>query len=142
MGNGLIFAISAAAFFGLWTVFHQQAAKYINSLFGAIIVSFTAVVLGLIFFIPNIRTAQPLFNYRGLMFAVLAGTCALLIDLFALKAYNSGLQISVGGPIIIGGSIAIASVVGFTLGESVTLMKIAGLILVVAGASILAFFGK
>ena len=52
------------------------------------------------------------------------------------------MQISVGGPIIIAGSVAIAAIVGFFIGESVSLMKILGLILIIAGSGILAAFSK
>ncbi len=37
---------------------------------------------------------------------------------------------------------AIASIIGFFLGESVTLMKVLGLALVIAGSSILAAFSS
>lgn len=141
MYEGIIFAIIAAVALGIWTVFHQQASNHINNLFGAIIVSATAVLLGLIFLLPKIKTTALYTNPKGILFSVLAGFCALAIDYFALKAYGTGgLPISVGGPIIIAGSVAIASVIGFFLGESVTLMKIVGLVLVIAGSAILAAF--
>ncbi len=138
MMPGLIFAIIAALAFGLWTVFHQQASSSINSLFGAILVSFTAVIIGALFLIPRISTTTLFSDPKGIVFAVLAGACAFALDLFVLKAYGSGLPISIGGPIIIGGSVAVAAVIGFFLGESITFAKIGGLILVVAGAAILA----
>jgi uncharacterized membrane protein len=53
MDSGIIFAIMTALVFGLWTVFHQKAAMNINSLFGAIIVSLTAVIIGTIILIPS-----------------------------------------------------------------------------------------
>lgn len=134
--------IIAAVAFGIWTVFHRQAAEHINYLFGAIIVSLTAVVLGTLFLLPKIKITTLYTSPKGIVFAVLAGVCALLIDYFVLKAYASGVAISVGGPIIIGGSIAVAAIIGFMLGESISIVKIMGLILVVAGASILATFGK
>jgi len=140
MYEGIIFAVIAAVAFGLWTVFHQQASNSINNLFGAILVSLTAVILGLAFLLPKIKSTTLYTNPKGIVFAVLAGVCALTIDYFALKTYGSGLQISIGGPIIIGGSIAVASLIGFFLGESITLMKIVGLVLVIAGSAILAAF--
>lgn len=142
MTPGIIFAIVAAIAFGIWTVFHQQAADKIDYLVGAIIISLTAVVLGLIFLLPKIKTTTLYSNPKGILFAVLAGVCALAIDYFALKAYGSGLAISVTGPIIIGGSIAIAAIIGFFLGESITLMKVLGLLLVIVGSAILAVFTR
>jgi multidrug transporter EmrE-like cation transporter len=59
-----------------------------------------------------------------------------------LKSYGTGLTVSVAGPIIIGGSIAVAAIIGLFLGESLTLMKVLGLILVIGGASILAMHGN
>ena len=142
MQAGIIFAILGALAFGLWTVFHQQASTYINNLFGAIIVSFTAFMVGLLIFLPNLKSTTLYTNPKGILFAVLAGICALGIDYFALKTYSSGLQVSVGAPIIIGGSIAVASIIGFFLGDSITLLKILGLLLVIGGATILVSFGK
>lgn len=142
MTSGILLAVIAAIAFGFWTVFHQQAANKIDYLAGAIIISLTAVILGLIFLLPRIKSAALFTNPKGILFAVLAGVCALTIDFFALKAYGSGLAVSVAGPIIIGGSIAIAAVIGLFMGESLSLMKVLGLIFVIAGASILAAYGK
>jgi uncharacterized membrane protein len=140
MMEGVIFAVVAAVAFGLWTVFHQQASAHIDVLFGAIIVSLTAVIIGAIFLLPKIRTVTLFTDPRGIIFAVLAGVCALAIDYFALKAYGTGLEISIGGPIIIAGSVALAVFIGFFLGESITLMKMLGLAMVIVGAGILASF--
>lgn len=142
MTPGILFAVIAAIAFGFWTVFHQQAANKIDYLVGAIVVSFTAVVLGLIFLLPRIKSIDLFSSPKGILFAVLAGICALAIDFFALKAYGAGLPVSVAGPIIIGGSIAIAAIIGLFMGESITVMKAVGLIFIIAGASILATFNK
>jgi len=138
MHPGIIFAVVAAIAFGAWTVFHAQAANHIDNLFGAIIISLTAVIVGTIFLLPNLKGTTLVTNSKGIIFAALAGTMALTIDYFVLKAYGSGLAISVTGPIVIGGSIAVAALIGFFLGESVSLAKIMGLVLVIAGASLLA----
>ena len=142
MNPGITFAIIAAVAFGAWTVFHQQASDKINYLFGAIIVSLTAVIVGLIFLLPNIKTTNLFSNPKGILFMILAGVCALAIDYFALKAYGSGLAISVAGPIIIGGSIAVAVLIGFFLGESITLIKMSGLLFVIIGSIILSTVSK
>ena len=142
MSSGILFAIIAATAFGAWTVFHQQAASKIDYLVGAIIISLTASMLGLIILLPRIKSVDLFSNYKGLAFAILAGICALAIDYFALKSYGTGLAVSVAGPIIIGGSIAVATVIGLFLGESLSLIKALGLIMVISGASILAVYGN
>ncbi|EKE20860.1 MAG: hypothetical protein ACD_7C00457G0001 [uncultured bacterium] len=142
MSSGILFAIIAATAFGAWTVFHQQAASKIDYLVGAIIISFTASILGFIILLPRIKSIDLFSNSKGLIFAVLAGVCALAIDYFALKSYGTGLAVSIAGPIIIGGSIAVATVIGLFLGESLSLVKALGLIMVIGGASILAVYGS
>ena len=138
MNPGIIFAITAAVFFGAWTVFHQLASTKIDYLAGAIIVSLTAVILGLIILIPRMKSVISSSSPKGIMFAILAGVCALGIDYFALKAYGSGLSVSIAGPIIIGGSMAVATTIGFFLGESITLIKLLGLLFIIVGSGILA----
>ncbi|HWR91928.1 MAG TPA: hypothetical protein VN300_05855, partial [Desulfobacterales bacterium] len=56
---------------------------------------------------------------------------------FILKAYKQGVQISVGGPIIIGGSIVVVTLMGIFLGEKITWLKAASILMIVCGASIL-----
>ena len=136
----LIFAILGAITFGVWTIFHKLAAPHINQIFGAIIVSFTAVLVCLAVLLPRLRAVELVTNRRGIIFTCLAGGAAFLIDFFALKAYAGGLPISVGGPVIIGGSIAVAIVIGFFLGESLSLLKAIGLFSIFAGSAILASF--
>jgi len=139
--EGIVFAVITAISFGIWTIFHQQASSYINPIFGAIIVSLTAVVLGSIILLPQLKGLALFTNQKGIIFVVLAGLCAFAIDYFALKTYSSGIPISVGGPIIIGGSVAIASIIGLLfLGEPISLLRILGIVLVVIGSGILATF--
>ncbi len=140
MNLGIIYAIAAAITSAFWVVFEQQAASKINYLFGAIVVSLTASAIGLVFLLPKIKSTILFTNPKGVLFAALAGIFALLIDYFSLKSYGYGIPISVAGPIIIGGSIAVSSVIGFFMGDSVTLMKIFGLLLVIIGSEILVAF--
>lgn len=142
MYEGIIFALITALIFGVWTVFHQQASTHINPLFGAIIIATTSLILGLILLLPKIKSTILYTNPKGIVFVVLVGICALAIDVFALKAYSSGLQVSIGGPIIIAGGVAIAAIIGFFLGESITVMKIVGLSFIILGTGILATLSR
>ena len=138
MNIGIIFAIIAALAFGIWTVFHQQATAHVNPLFGAIIVSLTAAILGFLILLPQIGSLTLYTNSKGIIFAVLAGLCALAIDFFALKAYGTGLQISLGGPLIIGGGVAVAAFIGLLMGDSMNIQKIIGLAFTIIGSALLA----
>lgn len=136
--NPILFAILAAGSFGLWTIFHKLASPYVNQIFGAIIVSLTAVIFGTVVFLFRGRGVQLFTNPKGILFIVLAGIAAFFIDFLALQAYSRGLSLTIGGPIIIGGSMAVAVLIGFMLGEPITLMKILGIALIVAGGAVLA----
>lgn len=140
--SAIYLAILAAVSFGLWTVFHKIASSYINQIFGAIIVSFVAVIVGLIVLLPRFKHIQLISDWKGIFFVVLAGIAAFIIDFLALSAYSKGLSVSVGGPIIIGGSIALASIIGFFMGESISLLKIVALFLIIGGSGILAYLSK
>jgi transporter family protein len=138
--NPIIFAIIAAVAFGLWTVFHRLAAPHVNQVIGAIIVSLVAVLLGGLVWLFQKHPDQYVTNWKGWLFLILAGLAAFLIDFFALKTYGSGLPVTIGGPIIIGGSIAIATLIGFLMGDSVTAIKLFGILLLASGAAILAMY--
>jgi bacterial/archaeal transporter family protein len=135
--SAIFFAIFAAIAFGVWTVFHKFASPYIDQVFGAVIISLTAVVAGALVLIPKLKSTELVSDPKGIYFLIGAGIMAFLIDYFALTAYSKGLPINVGGPIIIGGSIAVAAVIGFMLGDPITIPKIAGLALLLTGAVVL-----
>ena len=136
-----MFAVAAAVTLGLWTVFNNQASDNILPAFGAVLVSFTAVFVGSMFLMPKLRSAKLFTHWKGILFAVLAGAFAFGSDYLSLKTFASGVDVSVGGPIIIGGSVAVAAVIGFFLGEAFTTMKFLGLLLVIVGAGILSALG-
>lgn len=131
-------AALAAVSFGLWTIFHKAASPHIDQVLGAIIVSATAVLLGTAILLPRLKAKELVSDPKGILFVALAGVCAFFIDFLALSAYSKGLSITVGGPIIIGGSIAIATIIGFFLGETVEFLKLVALLLIIIGAAILA----
>lgn len=140
MSIGIIFAVSAAIVFGLWTVFHNQASAHVSPIFGAVLVSLAAVIIGTPFLIREWLSSGTQIGYRGLVFIMLAGIAAFALDYLVLRTYSAGVPISVGGPIIIGGSILVAVIVGLLLGEQMFLLKLFGIVLVLAGAVILATF--
>ena len=137
MAQAVLFAILAAISFGLYSTFQSLGSKHISTLLGAMIISLTALTSGFLFFLFKIMPVDMHPTPKGVIFVILAGLFAFGIDIFALKAYGSGLPISIGGPIIIGGSIAVAAVVGLILGEMVSLSKIVGILFVVIGVCIL-----
>lgn len=140
MNSSFYLVILAAFSLGLIQVLQKFASTKINPIIGAIIVSFTAVIFGVILAMSQIKLNTIQITYWGVFFVALAGIFAFGADYFTLKSYSSGLEISIIGPIIIGGSITIATIVGFILGDKITLLKILGIVMVIGGASILSIF--
>ncbi len=140
MNSSFYLVILAAFSLGLIQVLQKIASTKINPIIGAIIVSLIAVIVGIILAMSQIKLNTVQITYWGVFFVALAGIFAFGADYFTLKSYSSGLEISIIGPIIIGGSIAIATIVGFILGDKITLLKILGIAMVIGGASILSIF--
>ncbi len=139
--NPIFLAILAALSYGIWTVFHKIASTNIDKFLGSMILQIaafsTAAVLVLYMkFTKHSFQITP----KGVLLVILAGIAASFIDLLALAAYSKGLSISVGGPLIIGGAVAIAAIFGFAFGDAITPPKLFAIALIVAGASILAKF--
>ncbi len=135
----VVFATLASVSMGLWVVFNKVAAGYVNQLLGAILLSVTAVAIGgTVFLLRGPQAARLVTNPKGIIFVALAGAAAFSMDFLGLTAYSRGLPITVGGPIIIGGSIAVATLLGFSLGEPVSLTKVIAIVLIVGGAALLA----
>ena len=135
--HAIMFAILAALSFGLWTTFHRLAGALVGKVFGAILISLTAVIVGLPFFLLRDRSIPLYTNIKGVWFIIAAGVMAFLIDYFALQAYARNLPLTIGGPLIIGGALAATAVIGFFLGDTITPLKIIGIVLILAGGAIL-----
>ncbi len=109
----------------------------VNQLFGALLVSATALAIAALLISLQLQKIQLFTNFVGIWFLLCAGAAAFSIDYFTLQAYSKGLPISVGAPIGIAGGIATAVVIGLLLGEQVSLAKLTGIVLVVLGGIVL-----
>jgi hypothetical protein len=76
-----------------------------HPLLGALITELTAFTAGALLFLPVLSGGFPKVSFRAVIMCMLA-------DFFILKAYKQGVQISIGGPIIIGGSIVVVTLMG------------------------------
>jgi len=141
--NPIFFAVGAALAYGFLATFHKLAAPHINQIFGAMMISFTALTAGALILFGSMQHPSPLLTHpRAFLFVILAGIAAFCVDFFALRAYARGLPVSIGAPIIIGGGIALAVVIGLFLGESLTWLKGIGLVMLIAGATVLAALAR
>jgi transporter family protein len=137
MSTHILYVIIGALGTGLWNVFISSASRQMHPLLGALITELTAFVAGALIFLPVISTGFPKVSVKAVVMCMLAGLSVLLADFFILKAYKQGVAISIGGPIIIGGSIVVVTLAGLFLGEKMTLLKAGSILMIVCGASIL-----
>jgi transporter family protein len=133
----VVYVIIGALGAGLWNVFISAASRHIHPLLGAVICELTAAITGALILLPLVRSGLPRATPKAVGLCVLAGLAVLLADFFILKAYRQGLQISIGGPIIIGGGILVVTLMGIVLGEKMTLIKALSILMILSGASIL-----
>lgn len=138
MSTSLLFVIIGALGTGLWNVFISAASRQMHPLLGALITELTAFAAGTLIFLPVLSSGFPKVPARSVLLCMLAGLSVLAADVFILKAYKQGLPVSVGGPIVIGGGIVVVTLAGFLLGERMTLLKGASILMILCGASILA----
>jgi len=137
MSTTILYVIIGALGTGLWNVFISSASRQMHPLLGALITELTAFTAGALLFLPVLSSGFPKVSFRAVIMCMLAGLSVLLADFFILKAYKQGVQISIGGPIIIGGSIVVVTLMGLFLGERMTLLKALSILMIVSGASIL-----
>lgn len=137
MSIHIVYVVIGALGTGLWNVFISSASRQMHPLLGALITELTAFTAGALIFLPVLSGGFPKVTFRAVVLCMLAGLSVLLADYFILKAYKLGLQISIGGPIIIGGSIIVVTLMGLFLGEKMTVLKAASILMIVCGASIL-----
>ena len=140
--NPMIYAILAATSASFYGLSQKIASRFVDQLFGAVVISLIAASAGGCLLLTNWRGQQLYSNPKGLIFLFLSGLAALSIDYFTLKAYGSGLPLSIGGPLIIAVNIALTTLVGISLGEGINLAKVSGLLFVLVGASLLATLGR
>jgi drug/metabolite transporter (DMT)-like permease len=137
MSRGVAFILVASVAAGLWSILLSRASRSVHPIVGTGIVELSAVVLVLMVILRQRIDVRSASNVEGIILLVFCGLCVFTVDYFSLRAYETGLEVSVGAPIIASGAILLPAVVGPLLGEKVSLAKIAGVILIGMGIFVL-----
>ncbi len=140
MSRSLLYILIAAVAAGLWSVTLSRASKLVHPLVGTGLVEGTALVLVVILVFRNRVDLASALTPLGAGLLVICGLCVFSVDYFSLLAYESGMQVSVGAPLISAGAILVPTVVGVALGEGITTPKVLGIGLIGAGIYLLARF--
>ena len=137
MSRGVAFILVASVAAGLWSILLSRASRSVHPIVGTGLVELSAVVLVLMVILRQRIDVRSASNVEGIILLVFCGLCVFTVDYFSLRAYETGLEVSVGAPIIASGAILLPAVVGPLLGEKVSLAKIAGVILIGMGIFVL-----
>ena len=140
MSRSLLYILGAALAAGLWSVLMSRASKLVNPIVGTGLIEGTAVVLVLVLLLRNRVELSTALTPLGAALLVLCGLCVFSVDYFSLRAYEMGMEVSVGAPTIAAGAILVPTAVGVALGEGISAPKMLGIGLIGAGVLLLARF--
>ena len=138
----LIFAFLSAIAFGLYFVFIKISSLHIHPIVGAFTLQIAAALLGLFAYsVLKFGTAEKIvISSQGLIWAVIAGICVGAAEIFFFFMFKSGGNLAIGSPLVNVVAVLFAAGIGIlALGESLTPLKIVGVILALLGIVILTY---
>ncbi|MDJ0365830.1 EamA family transporter [Hymenobacter sp. H14-R3] len=140
MTNWLPLALLTALCLAGYNFFIKLAADHVPPAVGAVVLQLVAAGLGAGWLLRLKLLGQPLtLSGKGLGLAALAGLSVGLAEILTFVVFKRGVPASVGTPVIVGGSVLLAAVLGLVvLRESLSLAQAGGLVLVVLGIGLLA----
>jgi uncharacterized membrane protein len=134
--NWLTFAFLTIISYAVFDFFMKLSSQKIDAgLGGFIINAVSAVVLAIFIALVKIRgDSIPGPKPGGILYSLLAGTAIGLATIFFLKMFSSGVNLSVGVPLVRVGIVLLASILGIViLKEGFTAKYIIGMLLALAG---------
>lgn len=137
MSRGLAFILIASVAAGFWSILLSRAARSVHPIVGTGIVEGSALLIVVLVVLRQRIEIKSAMNIEGVALLALCGLCVFAVDYFSLRAYESGLEVSVGAPIISSGAILLPAIVGPMLGERIGPAKIVGIVLIGAGIFVL-----
>ncbi|MFA6994004.1 MAG: EamA family transporter [Patescibacteria group bacterium] len=137
--NWVALALISAALYGGYNFLIKVAAGSINQIVGALTLQIAAAVVGGVFLIIMKLTGQQfVVSPRGFFWAAIAGVVVGLAEITSFIVFSKGVSASIGVPIIIGGSVVAATILGLLFAkESLQWTQVLAICLIVAGAAIL-----
>ncbi|MFP5407388.1 MAG: hypothetical protein ACLGHY_13970, partial [Gammaproteobacteria bacterium] len=91
-------------------------AAHIEAVLGAVVLQFVAAFFGLAWLL-YMKTSGGVIHSsgKGLLLATLAGLAIGLVEIMTFFIYARGMPVSVGNPLIIGGSLLVTTGVGYAM---------------------------
>lgn len=135
----LLLALVTAVAFGAYNVFIKIGSGKIDQVLGAVVLQVVAALLGGGYLAYLKLSGRELtVSGAGLGFAALAGVAVGLAEILTFVVFARGAPAALATPVIMGGSVLVAALVGIALlGERVGLSQVAGILLVAGGIALL-----
>lgn len=137
MSRSMFYILIAAGAAGVWSVVMSRASKLVHPIVGVGMIEGSALVLVVILLVRHRVDLSTAVTPMGAALLVLCGMCVFSVDFFSLRAYEMGMELSVGAPMIAAGAILIPAVAGMFLGEGISSAKLVGVGLIGAGVLLL-----
>lgn len=138
--NWLFFALGAIVFNALMDFFIKLSAGKIHEGLGGFIINFFATVVLLVFILITKVKGESISNIKpgGIFYSILAGISIGIATVFFLKMFATGINLSIGVPLVRIGIVLLASLLGILiLKETISLKYILGFLLSLAGLYLL-----
>ncbi len=138
-----VFALLAAVGYGSYTVLVKAASSHLShQMLGAAAIScFAALTGGVFLLLSSAKITTASIDARGILLLALAGVAAFLTEYLVFQGYARGLSMNVINPIAFGGGLALAAIVGLLMGESMSILKLVGILAIILGTSVLLMNG-
>jgi len=136
----LAYALLAVFSFGFYNFFVKVSATSFSPTVANIFIAGTSFLIAVISTIYLKMSGQSLtFTKNDLILPIAAGLFTGVAELFYLSMYSKNTPITIGSPLVVGGTIVIAAILGILiLKEPMNAARIAGTVFVIAGLVLLA----
>ncbi len=136
----LTFAILAATSFGFYNFFTKLASDKLSPTIALMIITGTSFVVALVATLVFKFTGQSLsFSKNDILFPILAGLFSGVAEILFLFMFSKNAPLSLGNPIVVGGTIVVAVILGLLiLREPLNIVKVSGIVVTLIGLALLA----
>jgi|SRR5690625_2067946 len=131
----------AAFMFGMYNVFIKLSSSHIEAVLGAVVLQVVAALIGVALLIYLKFTGAHIFSTpKGVSLAVGAGLAIGIVEILTFFIYGRGLEVAVGNPLIIGGSLVVTTGAGILfMREAISGWQLLAIILIASGVALMAW---
>lgn len=136
----LVFAVLSATSFGLYNFFVKISSDKFTPSVALMLIAGTSFLVATATTAVLKMTGQPImFTRNSVLIPVAAGLFTGVAEIFYLLMFSKSTSLSLGNPLVVGGTILVAVILGLIiLREPLTAAKTAGIILTLLGLIFLA----